>query len=160
MKATFENTVSILVKAYFEGTLEHGNCCACAVGNIIADRMGVVPKKMNRIDNEGGKICWPNRVIPAWPDVFVTNSPTSKQKLRTDMYYGDSKHQIDLTGYSLIELARIEETFERNRILWATDKEDEQAMFNGLMAVVDVLAEIHGINLQQKESAKLMFVKV
>jgi hypothetical protein len=32
-------------------------------------------------------------------------------------------------------------------------------MLNGLMKVVDVLADIHGVDLSVKESAKLQFVK-
>ena len=35
MKATFSNSVDILVKAYFNDTLRHGNCLACAVGNLM-----------------------------------------------------------------------------------------------------------------------------
>jgi len=38
--ASFENTVDILVKAYINDTLEHNNCYACAVGNIVAHNMG------------------------------------------------------------------------------------------------------------------------
>ena len=37
MKATFENSVSVLVRAYMNDTLIHGNCFACAVGNLIVD---------------------------------------------------------------------------------------------------------------------------
>ena len=40
MKATFSNTVDILVKAYLNDTLRHCNCYACAVGNIISSAMG------------------------------------------------------------------------------------------------------------------------
>jgi hypothetical protein len=32
-------------------------------------------------------------------------------------------------------------------------------MFNGLMAVVDVLADIHSVDLEKKEAAKALFVK-
>lgn len=36
----YQKTVDILVKAYFDDTLQHGNCYACAVGNIIAGNCG------------------------------------------------------------------------------------------------------------------------
>ncbi len=71
MKPTFDQTVSKLIQWYLRGTLKHGICHACVVGNLIND--------------------------------------------------------------------------------W---------MFNGLMAVVDVLADIHGINLEAKEEAKKLFIKV
>jgi hypothetical protein len=40
MKATFENSVDVLVKAYLNDTLEHGQCHACAVGNLICAETG------------------------------------------------------------------------------------------------------------------------
>jgi hypothetical protein len=58
--------------------------------------------------------------------------------------------EISTTGYTGQQLREIENVFmERGR-------EDN---FIGLMAVVDVLADIHGIDLEVKESAKLQFVK-
>ncbi len=35
-KSLYDKTVSILVDAYMNDTLQHGNCFACAVGNIVA----------------------------------------------------------------------------------------------------------------------------
>ena len=34
-RPTFENTVNVLVQAYFNDTLKHDDCTSCAVGNII-----------------------------------------------------------------------------------------------------------------------------
>ena len=61
--------------------------------------------------------------------------------------------QAEATGYTIYQLNAIERAFEGVDEL-ATDR-----MFLGLMAVVDVLAEIHGIDLKQREEAKLLFVK-
>lgn len=43
MKATFENSVDVLVKAYMNGTLMHGDCerCAVAVVDVLADIHGI-----------------------------------------------------------------------------------------------------------------------
>lgn len=79
--------------------------------------------------------------------VFITNFP-SPQILSPRNYSGSAKKQIDATGYSWQELARVEYAFE-------SAKKGESAddwMFNGLMAVLDVLADIHGVNLSAKSS--------
>jgi hypothetical protein len=70
-------------------------------------------------------------------------------------YNGKSKELIDSTGYTVYELARIEEAFEDVD----SNCTNDEWMFNGLMAVIEVLAEIHGIDLKQKEEAKALFVK-
>ena len=157
MKATFENSVNVLVKAYFNDTLQHGSCSACAVGNLIADSMGFTFEKMDRdID---GFLMWDqydhavNLCRPNWQLVFQT-SPRGNNRINETSYKGDSKIQIDSTGYTWRQLAIIEYKFER-----ATGNTKDERMFNGLMAVVDVLAEIHGVSLEVKESAKLQFVK-
>lgn len=137
----FHETVSILVKAYLNDELRHGDCNACAVGNLI-------------YANLGNKKMW-------WPYVFMT-SRLGEAVFDESAYCGDAQIEIDSTGYSPLELARVENAFEVNAIYdqfqdQVGDK-DEQ-MFNGLMAVVDVLADIHGIDLSQKEHAKALFVK-
>lgn len=144
MKATFENTVDILVKAYLNDTLQHGNCTACAVGNIIAASCGFKFEK--RIEKTN---------ILKWVGHSVEEAK--------EWYYGYGTLKVletDLTlktGYSHIELGLIERAFESSLDIGI--KPDER-MFNGLMAVVEVLSEIHGIDLTQKEEAKKMFVKV
>lgn len=137
MKATFEKTVDILVKAYLNDTLRHNRCNACAVGNLITASgytFGADPLDHN------GEFHWlafihKNRGIPGY-EYVNTNSATQ---------------QIESTGYTWEELYAIESVFE------AAIGPDR--MFNGLMAVVDVLANIHGIDLEKKEAAKALFVK-
>ncbi len=133
----FNHTVNVLVKAYLNDTLSHGVCDRCAVGNIV-----------NASCNNAPMMCH-----VGWPTVFLSDN--HKQRIMPVNYAGEAKRQIDATGYTWQELARIEIAFEEHDI---TD-DWEQNMFNGLMAVVDVLAEIHGIDLTAKEQAKALFVK-
>ena len=158
MKASFENTVNILVKAYLNDTLEHLKCSACAVGNLVAAADNTTPRRYpdNKLDGMGLKFdCWNwanNRQV-AWYDVFMTTGGT--QRITPELYSDEAKRQIDVTGYAWEELARIEYAFETA----PKGKDNDEWMFNGLMAVVDVLADIHQVDLSVKESAKLLFVK-
>lgn len=148
MKATFENTVDILVKAYMNNTLENGNCCACAVGNLVACSLGINFIPANNLGIL--KIQWENGEYPSkdhsggWGEILST----SENKLSNK-----ALEQINSTGYTVLEISKIEYAFEHSETI-TNDK-----IFNGLMAVVDVVAEIHGVSLEQSKEAKLMFVK-
>lgn len=135
MKAIFEKTVDILVKAYLSGTLEHGNCCACAVGNIIADSCNYKYIKSHSSCQEWTWLM----ARPVW------------YKDGVGVIYCD---QIESTGYTLDQLQRIEKAFEDVYKIRSMDP-----MFQGLMQVLDVLADIHKIDLTVKEQAKQLFVK-
>lgn len=113
----YQKTVDILVKAYFEDTLEHGNCEACAVGNIV----------------NYGK---PKKTLE-WSNVFCTSSHIQIVEPRN--YEGTAKDEIDSTGYTWQELSQIEYAFETA----PRGNSDDKWMFNGLMAVIDVLDKIH-----------------
>jgi hypothetical protein len=148
----FHYTVNVLVKAYLNDTLEHSNCGACAVGNMIADSIGDAnfPVHSPFIDK--------NVILSkghGWAAVFCTVSK-DKQFIFSDEYNGVAKEQIDSTGYTWQELARIEKAFEYQGY---TIKGRDEAMFCGLMAVVDVLADIHNIDLKVREEVKTLFVK-
>jgi hypothetical protein len=152
-RPTFQETVSVLVKAYLNDKLKHGDCTACVVGNL----------------------CGGNRM---WEYLFITD-PLHKSQFKRNITafkcqaLGKSSLQIIeeatniclSTGYSVEELKRIEYSFETAPGYIGEDEQDmtintDEWMFNGLMAVVDVLAEIHGVNLETKSSAKLQFVKI
>jgi len=150
----FNDTVSILVNAYLNNELEHGNCAACAVGNIIASKRGVKPVLSCEMVANGGRYRFSDGSFPAWIDVFITRTRFSKQIFVLDGYIGEAKEEIDLTGYSVFDLAKIEFAFER-----ALNQDTEERMFEGLMNCVDVLAEIHGVPLTTTESAKQLFVR-
>lgn len=150
----FDETVSILVKAYLNNQLEHRICTACAVGNIVAHHLGTKPRVLttgnhgvvhdNYYFDDGTFMTW-------WNGCLGEHKPSEQQQL---------------TGYTVEELNQIEIAFEFAEGApdfsggMSKDKTmNETWMFNGLMAVVDTLADIHGINLEVKESAKAMFVK-
>ena len=135
MRPTFEKTVDILVKAYLNDTLEHDNCHACAVGNLVA-----AAKNWTYEKDENGSY--------GWRECYTANWFNFGHQIRVK-----NSTQAEATGYTIYQLNAIERAFEGVDEL-ATDR-----MFLGLMAVVDVLAEIHGIDLKQREEAKLLFVK-
>lgn len=143
----FNHTVDVLVKAYFKGELEHGDCAKCAVGNIIHEATGL------EVGDPEADI---NGTCGVWKSLFVTIQ--GKQTFYPSELSEFKEEAIDAvckTGYTIKELASIEFAFET---AWGNSM--DELMFNGLMAVVDVLAEIHGIDLTAKEQAKALFVKV
>lgn len=139
MKATFENTVDILVKAYLNDTLKHGSFCQCAVGNLIQHYLKkplLDPYKDN---------------IDDW-SMSIYNGAVwySAVSCKSSAFYKAARKQLAPTGYSFQEILKIERAFEKGY----------GDIFNALMLVVDVLADIHGIDLTQKENAKALFVKM
>lgn len=142
-ESLYNKTVDILVQAYFNDTLVHGHCAACAVGNLIAANCGY------QIDiGDEDNIIWINNrrkvVEPDWTKVFCTNRKSSflgllhryEQTINFDKIDGCSLYQINSTGYAPSQLARIEFAFE-------SVSKNKDYTFNGLMAVIDVLDEIH-----------------
>jgi hypothetical protein len=166
----FNHSVNVLVKAYFYGDLEHQNCACCAVGNLMADACGY---KIEHLNDD--KSLWTRSddrtvIDPIeWVHVFGTKTREEgknffrRKKISVVNTWFDLENVTTSvnqwaakTGYSLVELARIENAFESAQY----GENDDTWMFNGLMAVVDVLADIHGINLESKEEAKKLFVRV
>lgn len=144
----FHDTVGILVKAYLNGELAHRSCTACAVGNLVAAKMGTRPLRDARNHKTGfNNNYYENGVSQTW---FSYSN------------YGPQKSdQSEMTGYSIAQLTIIEKAFEDTPSpdTGYLDYQNDEWMFNGLMDVVDVLAEIHGVDLEVKQSAKEMFVK-
>jgi hypothetical protein len=162
----FNHTVNVLVKAYLNDTLRHNNCYACAVGNMIASANGFkysMLKEALSDNKEHWLLKWAH--LPSIYDAEIELSSNDQQEnwmnvfrdgeVQYSNYNGKSKELIDSTGYTVYELARIEEAFEDVD----SNCTNDEWMFNGLMAVIEVLAEIHGIDLKQKEEAKALFVK-
>lgn len=181
----FDHTVNVLVQAYLNGKLNPRDCAACAVGNIIADSMGynIVSKishypglttRCNVWINKHGDIideCWTDGFVSRLSGEVESGTVHYKgQVMNVDAYLQSVKdngplyRQIQSTGYTFLELARIEKAFElgvssvvNNRFM--TPEQKDAAQFAGLMAVVDVLAYIHGVDLSAKQAAKKLFVK-
>lgn len=151
----FEKTVGILVKAYQNDTLMHGNCMACAVGNIVAANLGIC--------DIGSRLEWYKKAMDVpdtcngWPSVFMTRLNSKKQRVDVEAMMRDeaAKLQIGSTGYTWQELAKVEYAFETASI----GNNDDEWMFNGLLAVYDVLCEIHEVSKDEVKSGELVFVK-
>jgi len=127
----FHKTVGILVKSYFDETLEH-SICGCAVGNLICANMGIDIRCFH----------------PSWNSVFVTTTMCGSE-FHINKYRGNAKKQIDSTGYSPYELALIEKAFESGRL--------NNDMFSDLMSVVNALSEIHEATETEAKQAKELF---
>jgi len=153
----YNKTVDILVEAYFNDTLVHGNQCGCAVGNMVAANMGVRLHKLK---------C--GTIVPSyWDDDFVTDNFTIENnglwylKKSTDaddirFKQEDIDKQIFSTGYSWNEILAIERAFEYCQYT----EDDDSYMLNGLMAVIDTLDIIHeNTDTISTETTKNRFVK-
>lgn len=143
-KELFTKTVNILVDAYFKNTLKHGDCAACAVGNIIR--------------GNGMQLCMRGDDIEKYYTKSVQWLRHIKNTIRKDEEPQEcdveiALEQINITGYSIEELNIIEKAFENPEIFY----DGNDYMFNGLMAVVDVLIEIHEGNETEKVTAKELF---
>ena len=144
-KELFEKTVGILVNAYQNDTLRHSMCSACAVGNIVA-------ANLKYTINTTWCFSWVEKPVNWWR-VFMTSD--GRQQITTIDYKGKAKEEIDSTGYTWKELAKIEYAFETA----SKGSNDDEWMFNGLLAVYDVLCEIHEVSKGEVKSGELVFVK-
>lgn len=142
----FDRAIKALVKGFFNETLAKGSCAACAVGNIVAE---CIDYKLNK----NSLNAWSSAGLKCnayWGSVFTTTN--GKQRLDFDSYIDQAKENINSTGYTIKELAKIEYAFETNtqitfnKYRTHSKKEIMEDQYNGLMAVVDVLCEIEGIN--------------
>lgn len=149
-EALFYKTIDILVKAYQNETLGHGDTCGCAVGNIIAGNLGYkVTKQLNWVDENG------DEKFGEWSEIFCTTS-MGNQLIDASEYIGEAKEQVDSSGYKWLDLAKIEKSFESVR----SKREKDKDGYLGLMSVCDTLMLIHECTAEETESAKLQFVKV
>jgi hypothetical protein len=164
-RPTFNETVDVLVKAYLNDELQHDDCTKCVIGNLCNGRddwqylFMTDPRKKEQTTRH----LTPIRVM-------MLGKPPAQILV-------EAIQLCESTGYTVNELKRIEFAFETapgsEKVIKVDEEDDEgpdeessellqardEWMFNGLMAVVDVLAEIHNIDLSAKESAKLQFVR-
>lgn len=158
----FHHTVGVLVSAYLGDTLIAGSCTACAVGNICA---AAVNDKISLYEDgnpyrESGK-------SPNWQKAFSTNysskascmvqyfgiaelANAGKTKL-AQKYSELAMADIAPTGYTPKELARVEYAFECACRIAGSPKRNVLA---GLEAVIDVLADIHDVDLSVADGYK------
>lgn len=121
--AQLDRSLAVLTKAYLDGTLRHGDCAACAVGNLVAAAMSLPVSKERFGPAEHGDWFFLVAGLPG-----MLNDP---DRLRA------ATAQIAATGYEVEELERIESAFEVNS--------GDATGYAGLLRVCDVLLEIHGV---------------
>lgn len=133
----YHKTEDILFQAYFNDTLEHRKCGACAVGNIIAGNLGA------KIPELGMPVYrLPSGDLVGVPWLGYRASCPEKQL-----------NANEVTGYNNRELELIESAFE----LANHGDNRENYMFNGLVAVLETLKDIHGITQEQSMGSKQRF---
>lgn len=122
---TYYESVDILLDAYNNRTLRHGDCGACAVGNLLGTRDWFL-QIGSYSGFEGQRIIWqPCAIVPE-----VENSP-----------------------YTPVELVKIEEAFEKSiedDYTYYAITDTVKGQYVGLCAVLKVLGEIHEI--EEKKS--------
>lgn len=133
----YNKSVSILVDAYMNDTLEKKDCWKCAIGNLIAGNNHFTI--VNGTQFMGSM--WINKkgeeVVPMWDEIHcigIMDVPEKDWKNSKEAF-----KQILSTGYTPHETCKIEKAFEESEL----GETDDEIMFNGLMAVIDVLDEIH-----------------
>lgn len=138
----FDRAIKALVKGFFNETLIATDTCACAVGNIVAYGAKIVLKKESYIFGLDGKPLMQRYYngydVAAW---FIA----IHHGIITESALENSRD----SGYSFDELRQIEEAFMINR----DGSTDTERIFNGLIAVVEVLCEIDGIEPTEYKKA-------
>lgn len=172
----FNKTVGVLVDAYNNGTLEHQSCQACAVGNIISAAYNN--------DRAGFETGW-YWLIGLLRDAEEAGNEDCLSLL--EVRKRDIEKLEATTGYTLSELARIEEAFEgvqrTKEVMDEIQEAGNAAMgkeldgpewleYNrlraevykrdssgvlGLRAVYDVLCDIHEVDLLKVAKAEEVF---
>lgn len=156
----FFETVGILVEAYLNDTLVHDHPCGCGGGNIIAKAIGAKVV----VDHKTGNADWiSDDDLNGWDWFHLVRFGFSHDNSNVNLSQG--KYLIDRTGYTIKNMRDIETAFEEPvKIIVdggfiGTDISLDPDGLKGLLNIVDVLAEIHGIDLSERESAKLLFKK-
>jgi len=158
-KELFNRTISILVNAYLNDTLEHGQPCGCAIGNLVAANNGYSIQKSERsnwVFIEGARFRH-----AFWTE--VQNYGRKREKVYMDDCYDKGVKELLSTGYNTSETLLIEAAFESPRLTengtCIDDDSIDSTGYLGLMSVVDTLMEIHEATTEEAEAAKLLFVK-
>lgn len=134
MTSRISHAIDVFLKAIENGTLAKGRCKACAVGNLVANALGIEIKELNH-----------NYLIEwgFWYPYLECAIP-SKQDLL-------GKKEIEATGFSVDEIRQIEAAFEENTRISYLDyakyskEQIRQDQINGLEAVIEVMMEFDDV---------------
>lgn len=161
----YRKAVDVLIRAYENGTLEHGDCASCAVGNLCASLTNQPFLNRN-----------------AWSHTFLTDTYTGEQiiqPLGNNIFADTGRVAIAFTGYTVDEMAAIEFAFETSirdiplnkdqeesvdrhisilslkdcnaemvpkSYVYYTVFDKESGQYIGLSAVIKALKKIHGVS--------------
>ncbi len=147
----FNRTVKALTDAFFNDTLIALDPCGCAVGNMVAAAQGIKLQRFGSWSVMGVNGDFPNN--NEWYNA-VNNGEVDYSELYKNP---ETIQQIEATGYNPEELALIEDAFMMGVLKdekMYTGSMDQN--FDGLMAVVEVLCEIEGV--EDPEPTKQLFI--
>jgi hypothetical protein len=163
----YKQSIDILYQAYFDGTLKHGDCTACAVGNILkpaAQKIDVPNLRWHHLFLTVGKMSHKEdciefskqQIVPEPGCMIAYNFlfghmcvPLSEIDEHGRTAYQEAKGLVAASGYTEEELAEIEYAFE----IADQGNSREDWMFNGLVAVLDELKRIHDVSDQDSQEA-------
>lgn len=157
----YQRTIGILKIAFIKNTLVNNNACACAGGHLVAAALGYDIRMVEEYKydtNQIGYYWFENGIQLPYPSRNEQQVPVGWFGLYSisgasfnDFYKGEVKKQVEATGYTYLELLRIEEAFESH-----IGNNPEELIFYGLLNVLDVLGEIHELSdheiIAEKES--------
>lgn len=158
------NAIDIFLDAINEGTLAKGDCTKCAIGNLVRKGMGLSKEEycLGKLRSLG------DGSFINWSLIFSTNNRFNYQKNKPQKFNRDNykailvnypliKEQIDSTEFTVEELAKIENTFEKNTKIWFSDyifhskEKVREDQIRGLEAVVRVMMEFDNCEDNVKE---------
>lgn len=155
----YQKTIDKLLDAYNNGTLEHGNCEMCAVGNICESggwaALFCTQSSGYQIEAQKGKIVQNLRPILYGQDIFIVESEQNVLKRAR------ARNVIRKSGYSRKELMKIEFVFETSvsntkegydKLVYL-DSHKKMGQFIGLTAVLNVLREIHEVDKEESNNS-------
>lgn len=148
MTQRISHAIDVFLRAIEQGTLAKGDCTACAVGNLVADSIGGVitrEERLSRVDKVLGIITTFRCNLPNhnWAKLFFT---AGKEQIKI-YSFATGKIIYKNTGFTVEELAKIEYAFETNTQITAvnyskhTKEEIRQDQIKGLEAVIQVMLD-------------------
>lgn len=186
----YQKTVDLLLDAYNSGKLEHGDCKACAVGNICGGNDNWARLFMTSSGTQHVSKLDKIKVYKSGIGTIEIPNEQAEEYSEKGFVYGDSGYDgddvdgfsvsprnfvakkmeavklIESTGYTMEELMKIEFAFEIS--IDNTEEgrnhyiyeDNKKGQFIGLTAVLNVLAEIHAAPETEKTSNQEKLEKV
>lgn len=142
-KETYLRSIDVLLDAYNQGTLFHGNCNHCAVGNLLDCDLWSVKFMTNDIgiQTEG-------HITSSWDVLMREMLPSDYEGLTSKQKKFINKHVKSLfeeRGFTEKELRKIEFAFEtsiRSDYDYYFEINPKQGQYLGLCAVLKVMSEM------------------